>query len=67
MQIEDVVSNSAPYNGTPYYFSAVLFEDWEFWTAGPHGPTRAKILEALALFQQVAQVQIVKTYVPFVT
>lgn len=66
MQIEDVVSDASSYNGTPHYFSAVLFEDWEFWSPGPSGPTRAGIIEQLALYQQVLKVQIVKTYVPFV-
>lgn len=66
MQIERVASNAAPYNGTPYYFSAVLYEDWEFWSPGPSGPAEDAILQTLALYHNVVCVQIVKTYVPFI-
>lgn len=66
MQIERVTSNAGPYGGTPYYFSAILYEDWEFWSPGPSGPIEQKILEDLALYHSVISVQIIKTYVPFV-
>lgn len=66
MQIEEMMTTGNPFNGTPHYFTAVLFEDWEFWTAGPSGPTLQGVQQELALYQHVSRAQIVKTYVPLI-
>lgn len=65
MQIEEL-STGDSHSGTPYYFSAILFEDWEFWTAGPSSHIRENVLIELMLYQSVSRVQLVKVYVPHV-
>lgn len=65
MQIEEV-TEGAPEEGNEYYFSAVLFEGFPFWTAGPHGESSQQVKADLALFHGIHKVQIVKTYVPSV-
>ena len=66
MQIEDQITTALPYSATPHYFSAILFHGWRFWAAGPEGPTRAGILDQLALYDSVDRAIIIKTYVPTV-
>lgn len=65
MQIEDLTPGDST-SGTPYYFSAVLFEGWEFWTAGPSHHIRDYLLAELVQYQNVTMARIVKVYVPHV-
>lgn len=65
MQIEEFNTNTGPSFGTPYYFSAVLFEGWEFWSPGPQGPIKQTLLIELAVMHNVTRAVIVKTYVPY--
>jgi len=63
MQIEEV-SHNPDAQGVAHYFTAVLFEDWEFWTAGPSGHIREQVLIDLSLYQSVSRAIVVKVYVP---
>lgn len=63
MQTEEV-SHGDPFNGTPHFFSAVLFEDWEFWIAGPSSHIREQVLSELSLYRDVSRVYLIKVYVP---
>lgn len=65
MQIEEV-SVGDSHTGQVHYFTAVLFRDWEFWTAGPSSHSRAQVLAELAIYRDVVRVQLVRTYVPYV-
>jgi hypothetical protein len=65
MQIEEVEYGSA-YTGTPHWFSAILFEGWAFWTAGPSHHIKNEVLAKVSVMPNVKRVQLVKVYVPFV-
>lgn len=64
MQIEEVTHNTPDNGSGVHFFTAVLFEDWEFWTAGPSGHIREQVLIELALYQSVERAILVKVYVP---
>lgn len=63
MQIEEVIHGES-YNGVPHYFTAVLFEEWDFWTSGPSGHIREDVLIQLSLYQNVDRAILVRVYVP---
>lgn len=67
MQIEKHVTTTPPFNGRPFYFSSVLFEDWGFWISGPSGYEEKTVREELALYVNLSQALIVQTYVPNVS
>lgn len=66
MHLEEITAGSA-LTGEPLYFTAVLYEGWEFWVAGPSGHTRNEVLLGLTGLHNVERVQVVKTYVPYLT
>lgn len=64
MQIEDITPDCDSYNGVAHYFSAVLFEGWQFWTAGPAGHIRDHVISDLLQYQNVERAVIARVYVP---
>lgn len=63
MQIDEV--DALPSPGLPYYFSAVLYEGFPFWSVGPHGPDKGTVINALHLLHRAERATLSKTYVPY--
>jgi hypothetical protein len=52
--------------GAVYFYTAVLFEDYEHYIAGPSGPDKHKVVAELQLYHGVVQATLIQAYVPHI-